>query len=706
MNDLERDLHELFEHHSRDVDPSVLAPGTVLRRGRRRQARTALGGALAAVVAIAVAVAAVGSIARPQDITPGGNQLQERVTKIGGVPVTAPAGWTLINDWPLAAYMATSTAQTCSFTATGTAVDGNGSPIEASPQPEPSQACTSEPTSLPAGLPVLQLANFEIPLMETVCGLGDSESATPVPADGVAVYVGDFTDGWDVDRIDQACPSALPTSLASGRPVNTTFADKDLTSVYGAVLVTGSAPSADDVDIAQAYIESLDIRITPTAPDSTPGPGYVLAAGTNGEETWRLEAGMIDFDRQDGTPTLGATLVTTTPTDEGSRTLPAATPASPVTDDYGDVGDAVVQFGTASNDVTAINVVAPDGGTTRATMLAWPLELGTLPYPVSPPAGQLWFAQGSTRGEVRPTFADSAPLTPTPTEPPSADSLRTRTTSDGGLVAYGNDLGHDWEIQHGNGEIQFFVDGLHTPEGSFSFSNGASTGVDIDGGTFMIGVFDPSVTSWSVDVDATDSAPAHTIDGRYTPAQDAAGHPANLWLLALPGSGTGTATGASTLPTFVAWPQLLYPDGLFGAGSDGLVSWGIAHHSDQCALVKVIAADPTDSGTSDCLPSWKELSRNGNTPLIGGFYGEQTATVVIVLPSETPVTVSGRTPDCFTVNMESNFDNTEFCVFSLGADEGTHVAFGEHWNALGGPIELIQRPGALDLNDPMSTTLP
>ena len=123
MNDLERDLHELFDQRSRDVDPAVLAPDAIIRRGHRRQARTAVGGVLAGVVVIAVAVAAVGSIQRSDGVTPAGtNDLPARATHIGGVPVTAPAGWTLIDDTPLLNVISTST-QSCSFSASGTAVE-------------------------------------------------------------------------------------------------------------------------------------------------------------------------------------------------------------------------------------------------------------------------------------------------------------------------------------------------------------------------------------------------------------------------------------------------------------------------------------------------------------------------------------------------------------------------------------------------------
>jgi len=706
MNDLERDLQHLFEQRARDVDPAVLAPDEVIRRGRRRQVRTAFGGVVAGVVTLAVAFAAVGSIQRPDGATPAGREpLPARSTSIGGVPVSAPAGWTLVDDWPLAALLPAS-SETC--TSTATAVDANGSPIEVSPQPQAPPSCTSEPTRLPAGVPILQLANFEIPLMETVCGLGDTGPATDVPADGVAVYVAAFPDGFAMDGIAQACPALSETEGAN----TTTFADTNAQMVFGAVLVTGSAPAAEDVATARDYLESLGgTRIAPwsTAPPSTMGPGYVLAAGANGEEGWRLEAGITSFDK-DGMPSLGATLVTTLRGEESSRTLPPATAAEQVNDDYadvayGDVGPLVVQFGTATTAVTGIDLVTADGSTTSATMLPWPQGLSTLPSPVTVPSGRLWYATAATRGAVRPTLVAASTDIPTAQATNEAEQLKIRENGSD-LVVYGRDLGHDWEIRHADGEIRFSVDGTSMPNGTFSFSSGASTAVDVDGGTFLIGVFDPSVTSWSVAADAADATPARTVDGRYTPAQDAAGAPANLWLLALPGSGTGTANGAGALPAFVSWPRTLYPDGLFGAGTDGVVSWGIVHHTDRCALVKVIGADPSDSGTGDCMPSWYELSRNGGLPVVGGFYGQKHATVVIVLPRETPMVAPGHTPDCFTVSMESNFGSTEFCVFSLAVGETTQVAFGDQGNALGGPIAIRARPGALDLVDASPTASP
>src|SRR5512133_83560 len=179
MNDLEHDLRELFEQRASGVDAPGLAPNDVLRRGRRRQVGTVVTGVLACLVALGVAAAAIGQARHPNVIPGERNGLPARTTSIGGVPVTAPAGWTLVDDYPLAAVLGTS-QQTCSFSATGAAVGANGSPVQGSPSPgeggaagngasASGQSCTQERTSLDTSLPFFQLANFSLPLTRTPC---------------------------------------------------------------------------------------------------------------------------------------------------------------------------------------------------------------------------------------------------------------------------------------------------------------------------------------------------------------------------------------------------------------------------------------------------------------------------------------------------------------------------------------------------------
>src|SRR5262245_15575545 len=221
MNDLENDLRELFDQRASNVDVPGLAPREVLRRGRRRQIGTVVTGVLACLIALGVAAAAIGTARHPAVIPGRGNGLPERTTSIGGVPVTAPAGWTLIDDSPLAAVLPT-TSEACSFSGTGTPVEGNGaSSAEAVSSATPlnggtsegdasssGQSCTTQNIGYAQGVPILQLANFRVPLMQTVCGLADQEPPATLPADGVAVYVGIFPGGVDSQAALDACPGS------------------------------------------------------------------------------------------------------------------------------------------------------------------------------------------------------------------------------------------------------------------------------------------------------------------------------------------------------------------------------------------------------------------------------------------------------------------------------------------------------------------
>jgi hypothetical protein len=252
-------------------------------------------------------------------------------------------------------------------------------------------------------MPVYQLANFEIPLLETVCGLGD-ESPAALPDDGVAVYVGEFPGGLSTGTFIDACPGA-ELGLAGGETV-VTFADLSGPNQanFGAIGVAGPDATSDDIQVAASMLQRLgdlssDVHLT--VPSSVPGPGYVLATGDAGGSSWRLEAGITSLSRNNGAPSVAAVLVTTDQDGEASRVVNPSTSESTL-DDYGDLGSAgVVQFGTATFGVTGIDIVDADGAATAATLLRWPVGIQTLDGVDSGVDGWIWFALADERGEVR-----------------------------------------------------------------------------------------------------------------------------------------------------------------------------------------------------------------------------------------------------------------------------------------------------------------
>src|SRR5262249_15592701 len=149
-----------------------------------------------------------------------------------------------------------------------------------------SQSCSQSPLALPAGVPVLQLANFQIPLMRSVCGTGDVLAHATVPDDGVAVYVGAFLGDIRTQALLDACPNSQ--NITDGTSVET-FADTDAQMTYAGVIVAGTAASSDDIATARQYLQSLGgSRVALSAAQVGPGPGYVVASSEAAGTSWRL----------------------------------------------------------------------------------------------------------------------------------------------------------------------------------------------------------------------------------------------------------------------------------------------------------------------------------------------------------------------------------------------------------------------------------
>jgi hypothetical protein len=630
--------------------------------------------------------------------------LSERVTTIGGVPVTAPAGWTLVNDSALAAALPTTT-QECSFTGTGTAVDQNGPPVDASPAGEPSstQSCSSSPIVYPAGLPVLQLANFEIPLLENVCGLGDNEP-TSLPSDGVAVYVGSMSAVQTADMLAQ-CPGS--ENVTDG-PSLETFGDDALRTIYSAIVVAGPSASSQDIELAQGYVHSLGgIRIHAAKPAEGVGPGYVVAAGDAGLSSWRLEAGITgitSLSQNYGTPGVGAMLVTMDGGVEGSESVVPPT-TQDVVDDVWDLGTAgVVQFGTAKATVTGIDIVDKTGNATAATMLPWPVGIRTLDGVEGAVDGSIWYAFAAQRGDVTPITDSSPTVVPDPSVPP-AERLSTSVNSEGVYVISGNDLGHDWELQQvSTGSLVFTIDGQPS-DSELRLISGSGTEIDVPGGAFYISVQPPSLKRIHV---TSDAAGMDTIaEGRWAPQADYAPGNANIWVTPVPGAGIGYAwVSDRPLPSVEEWPVASGPSpgGWIGSGDGPDVSWAMFWSEQGCPQLQVIAAVADgDTGSSAACPvSWDPQTSPHAVSYVGGVYGQHHAVVLMTGPDGMLADVQSDPHAGGTcggsIARFGVWAQTGGCIFVIPVGENYVIQpTNMHGNPFGGTITITARPGRIDV---------
>lgn len=265
MNDIERELRELFEEKARDARTVPAAPPAVLKRGRRRQIGTVAIGATTAVLVAVASVSILRAVGPGRPTTPGSDGLGERTATIQDFTVTAPAGWTLIDWGPSATRLPLAAA---------------------SPQtPPPASLVYVHPS------PVLELANFDPGLdKRAACRadgvVGSTEAALLIVLgdDGTSAAPG----SWPVS-ID---PHSPPVVGPCGEGFYASFSLDGLP--YFAFLAIGNAVSdAERQALFDAYT-GMHAQFAPLA-TTTFAPlgavGYVLAAGTEQGIPWRLELG-------------------------------------------------------------------------------------------------------------------------------------------------------------------------------------------------------------------------------------------------------------------------------------------------------------------------------------------------------------------------------------------------------------------------------
>jgi len=293
MNDLERDLKDLFDRKARAVDTTPAAPETVLRRGRRRQVGVVLGGALAGIVVLAVASGITMSmLGDGRDTVPVGpdGPYGARTAVIEGFEVRAPAGWTLMDQWAMANVLAAGASCSSTFSSVGQEIGGSPTVVETgSPQ---DQVCTPEPSTLPAGVPVLQLSTFDPGLMSPACDVFDEGTKGSLPTDGVAVVVTAFPGV----RTPEEVQAALTQTCAATPDIASIVQGPSVTYVTATFAGANADPAL--LNAAPGYVRDLGGHDTrEPRPGPLEGPAYIVGSGVTGDEGWQVSAGIALDER-------------------------------------------------------------------------------------------------------------------------------------------------------------------------------------------------------------------------------------------------------------------------------------------------------------------------------------------------------------------------------------------------------------------------
>jgi len=224
------------------------------RRDRRRRNQRAMAAALAgAIVLIGVLafVAALRSTPRPggDGVTPAPPETPtnprpafQRTATIGGLTVTSPSDWVLVDYWGL-------------WDADATSLDGTS-------------------------VPLLELTNFDPGLSTPVCDVGPGEP-TRLRADGVAILVMVGNDGTDVA---ERCGGNVEDSTAGMISV------WGNTVPYHIVLAAGPEVSEADRVAAEEILRSIAWTAAGTPYARGQSPRYVLDGWQEGSAWGLLEA--------------------------------------------------------------------------------------------------------------------------------------------------------------------------------------------------------------------------------------------------------------------------------------------------------------------------------------------------------------------------------------------------------------------------------
>lgn len=347
MNDIEHELRELFDEKAREARIMPSAPPAVLKRGRRRQVGTVAIGATTAILVTVASVAVLRLVGPSRSITPGGEGgLGERTATIQNFTVTAPAGWMLIDWWPVSRHLAT-------------AVSSSGGTTANPPS-----------TSLAEVVPVLQVSNFDPGLdsgLPCASGsqLGSTDAVFSVALDAANMRGhGLHYPSWPVALDASGAPEAGPCG-------NGYYARFSLGG-YPYFAFVGFGSEVDPTVRQQTFdiyasMGANDAGLTMLAGGI---PGYVMAAGFEGSVPWSLELGIEPTFLSSATPIIAWLSVL-----PGIGRSEVSGPGGLDDAQMIPVGSGGIVAGSVLPGADRVDYVAPDGSTTSASILDVPVTL-------------------------------------------------------------------------------------------------------------------------------------------------------------------------------------------------------------------------------------------------------------------------------------------------------------------------------------------
>jgi len=268
------------------------------------------------------------------------------------------------------------------------------------------------------------------------------------------------------------------------------------------------------------------------------------------------------------------------------------------------------------------------------------------------------------------------------------------TTVEGGATSATFDaLGRTWRVRDDmEGATLEQVGG--TPSATvYSLLNGSGTEVDEPGGTIFLEQTAPDVDRVFVAVEGEGPA-----EGRWMQTfRDNAGRPGRLWVVPVPGTGSGTMHVGHQVPTLTSWPthRIAQHGDVVTAGSDGVVSWGL-RWDEACPFVEVILP-PADAGSGDgtCIGGWSQ-----GLPTIVFAGGPKHVMVAATGPAGMTAALRGPNGSlvlpCYEPHASGSWSGTSICVVPLTVGSVYTLDLRDtNGRQLGHPLKLTPTPGGL-----------